>query len=118
MVEPNDPQNESFEEREERHRALKQIALFPGSVEEYEKFRGYKVEIIDTKQPDKGIQLDSLFDDRLQDADYRINNRRLGKLLVSEGVEALVNVVPGNFLSNSSYNSLRYGLPVKRKVTN
>lgn len=96
---------ESIEERQRRHELLKGIILFPGSVQEYERFRGYEVEIVDTQNlQDKGVRYGYLFDDALQDSENRINNRRLAKLLIQDNVEALVNV-----------SSSIYGLPVKRK---
>ena len=82
------------------------IVLFPGSVEEYEKFKRYEVEIIDTKSPDK-----SFFP-----FDYHYSELSIYEYLLDQGLEAIVNLrykgtpAAGESLGGSS----PYGLPVRK----
>ncbi len=91
---------------EELTERMKNISLFPGSVKEYEKFKGYEVEIIDTKSPDK-----SFFP-----FDYRYSELSIYESLLDQGLEAIVNLrykatpAAGESLGGSS----PYGLPVRK----
>ncbi len=102
----------------------RKIVLFPGSVAEYEAFRGYKVEIVDTKRIDKGINVDELeigdysspysLDKRV--IERRKTCREFIEYFLSQGVEALVNVrVVGKNVYLGDINSKKYGLPVRKK---
>ena len=78
------------------------VTLFPGSVEEYERFRGYDVEIVDTGRKGKFVF-----------ASER-DRSLLFQLIDADGVEALVNLAfvtePPPYRINEPY-----GLPVRRK---
>jgi len=119
-VEARQPDGETIEVRQERHKGLREITLFPGNIKEYEDFVGYKVEIVDLGIIDKGICFSELFDDFLQDSPRRIFNRDMGKKVIKEEIEALVNVSykasGGSWYGNGSVGGNAYGLPV-RKLT-
>ena len=100
------------------------LIIFPGSVVEYEKFKGYEVEICNNGRLDKGIDFNELTKsipptiDRVDQAKAHIS---FLELLLNERIEALVNV---NFITYCSpensgpYNFVRsktYGLPVRKK---
>lgn len=89
------------------------IRLFPGSQAEYERFRGYGVEVIDLKGIDFGV-----FARRINDEvfDFYYNGSRVGSDLAERGVEALVNVtrVLSGKHSLDEGNNNYYGLPVRK----
>ena len=110
-----DPRKEK--ERERGYvAAVNRIIVFPGSVVEYQAFRGYEVEIIDTERKDKGIFLVAELDNfKLH---FREKERELRNHLVDNGIEAMVNahywyIRAGEtgHLVNAGY----YGLPVRKK---
>lgn len=97
--------------------AVSSIAIFPGSVAEYQAFRGgYEVEIIDTGRRDKGIFLVAEQDNfklHFREKEWELRNH-----VVDNGIEAIVNahywyIRAGEtgHLVNSGY----YGLPVRKK---
>ncbi len=75
------------------------VTLFPGSVAEYERFRGYEVEIVDTGRQGKWVF-----------AGER-DRELLFALIDAHGVEALVNVA---LFPNNPHSEI-YGLPIRRK---
>jgi hypothetical protein len=90
---------------------LKQVIFTPESLEAYERRVGYAVEVIDTKERDKGVTFAKF------DRKYTLcGNKYLEKHLAESGIEALVD-------TNSSPHRDRdgdfvlyyYGLPVRRK---
>ncbi|HKZ34125.1 MAG TPA: hypothetical protein VJ142_02735 [Candidatus Nanoarchaeia archaeon] len=86
---------------------LESLVLFPGSVEEYERFRGYRVEIVDTARSNKSIF-------------YNDDKELVLHLIEQEGVEALVNASykPASFPTMTILPRVcpvLYGLPVRRK---
>lgn len=76
----------------------KEIYIFPGNKKEYEEFKGYKVEVIDTKRSGLGITYFEL-----------IQNPDFGEYLVKEGIEAIINA---RVQFSAAYNY--YGLPVRK----
>jgi len=80
------------------------VTLFPGSIEEYEKFKGYQVEIVDTGGKNKGIVWE-----RHGSSDRCL----LFQLINDDGVEALVNASRTMYHANSPASF--YGLPVRKK---
>ena len=87
--------------------------LFPGNIKEYEKFKGYNVEIVDTERPDKGMSLDLaiLETDNLRTINsYKEQHEFFGKML-AKGMEALVNLT---FESRNEACSIPYGLPIRK----
>src|SRR3989338_8186587 len=87
---------------EHNNTRIKQIILFPGSIEEYERFRGYGAEIVDTLRRDKGVYIGELKDfgvfpktpgELWSDSRSLITEKRnFIEHLLASGVEALVNV--------------------------
>ncbi|MFA6023404.1 MAG: hypothetical protein WC781_04935 [Candidatus Pacearchaeota archaeon] len=75
---------------------LSKVIIFPGSIEEYERFTGYKVEIINTLESDKGMEICN-------------PDTRTMRLIKEEGVEAIVNAY------TCPTEHVSYGLPVRRK---
>lgn len=56
----------------------KNIAIFTGGIDEYERFRGYKCEFIDTKRPEKYICIETM--------EYHLREE-----LMKESIEAIVD---------------------------
>lgn len=84
---------------------LEKLVLFPGSVEEYERFTIYPISIVDTGRADKGIC-----------PFYSEEERELAISLINEkDVEALVNVSFKTHSAGVQYPNCAYGLPVRRK---
>jgi len=94
-------EREIYQKERRDEELLGRVALFPGSVEEYQKFRGYEVEVVDTGGIDKGASFSNYNDRQL-----------LLNLVDKEGVEALVNFDPDK---SGHYRFGGYGLPVRRK---
>ena len=93
--------NKEDTEMEKLLQKASQIIYFPGNVEEYEKFRGYKVEIMDTEGCDKGVTARDLFIRYIGERKEIVDN------LLNNDLEALVNLV--------QLNDATYGLPVRKK---
>ena len=53
-------------EKERINNELAKIILFPGTREQYEEFKGYKVRIIDIGRRDKGVFFASVNEDHLR----------------------------------------------------
>ncbi len=91
---------------------LSKVRFFPGSVVEYETFVGYKVRIIDIGIRDIGV----LFGRTNEDIEYECYERfDRKKVLVEQGIEALVNcnyTLGGN---NMRFYHRLYGLPVRKE---
>ena len=89
---------------------MEKIILFPGNVTEYEKFKGYEVEILDTGQTDKSIYpFDCCFKEN--------KGLNLYKKMLDSGLEAIVNLRYKTFPSKDEKcpgRSELYGLPVKK----
>lgn len=110
-----DPRNEK--DREKRYiAAVGRITVFPGSVAEYQTFRGYEVEIIDTERKDKGTFLVAERDNfKLH---FREKERELRNHLIDQSIEALVNAHYWYIRAGETgqlVNSGYYGLPVRKK---
>ena len=91
--------------------AIEKLMLFPGSISDYEHFRGdYGVEVIDTKKGDKGVIVNYSMSSGLYIAD-----RDLRYHLVDEGIEAIVNTNISHSSSNGGARIVYYGLPVRKK---
>lgn len=103
------------------NKKLEGVVLFPGSVQEYEQFVGYKVDVINTQRKDKGVfqsQLHVLpysnyergvYTSQQIDAEYAFAQN-----LIDQGIEGIVNVT---FQANGNMdvtNSRMYGLPVRK----
>ncbi len=87
------------------------IAVFPGSIAEYESWRNYAVDIIDTQRNDKGIRLTVTE----QGEGYLLAPEPTIDLLVENGVEAIVNAVRTSHYRKTQAEQDYYGLPVRRK---
>ena len=106
-------------ERERKYEeAVSRILFFPGSIAEYELFRGYEVQIIDTQSECKGV-----FMARGDGSNY-IQNKELRNHLIDKNIEAIVNDTfypfVGQVLNYDSFypfigKVLHYGLPVCKK---
>ncbi len=107
----NKLQKEKMVEDEVKYKeALSRIILFPGSIEEFKKFRGYSsVRVIDTMREDKGF---ALAKDKIKGV--YAPNEELGKYMVDNGIEAIVNVNDTLSPSQSATIRLVYGLPVRK----
>ncbi len=104
------------------NREVRKIILFPGSVQEYEKFKGYEVEIYDTGKSNKGL----VYEDLISFKDVHVSDlERLEQIekLIENGVEALVNINfkvigGGQWSPNGTIcagGGNYYGLPVRKK---
>lgn len=89
--------------------ALSKIILFPGNMEEYKRFKGYPVKVIDTTREDKGF---ALAKDKIKGV--YAPNEELGRYMVDNGIEAIVNANDTLSQSQSATTRLIYGLPVRR----
>ena len=93
-------------EREQKYkRAVDKIVIFPGSVAEYERLRGYEVEIIDTQSECKGVFMSR------GDGSNNIKDKELRNYLIDKNIEAIVNDTFYPFIGEV----LHYGLPVRKK---
>jgi hypothetical protein len=112
----DDPAQTSNEDQRNREEAeldakLKSVRFFPGSKEEYELLCGYSVVIIDTHLRDMGV----LFGKVNNESDYELyGSFDLKKMLIEQGIEAIINCnysLGGNNLV--SYHR-KYGLPITK----
>jgi len=88
--------------------SLKPITIFPGTKLEYEEFVGYKVEIINTDSPNKGVHI-------IETGNPSISSSKL------KNIEAIVNAIiksPSKMSGVDLIPGIYYGLPVKKKQTN
>ena len=97
-------QNLEGDIEKEKQNYLDSIVFFPGSVQEYEKMRGYSVKIVDLGFRDKGI---SFYDDG---NNWRIDvpgmNSKKFEKVIENNIEAIVNC---------QYSGrIKYGLPVAK----
>lgn len=103
---------EEQQERERKYRiVVSEIAVFPGSIKEYEIWKGYAIDIIDTMRHDKGIRLTI-------DEEGKVLIRSSGNtidLVVASNVEAIVNAVRTSHYRKPQTEQDYYGLPVRRK---
>lgn len=81
---------------------LSKVIITPENQESYERRVGYVVEVVDTKNQNKGVII--------YDSDFYIDFE-LKRILVEGGVEAIVET---NY-SKPEYGQRFYGLPVRRK---
>ncbi len=102
---------EKKEQERKRYEVIPHIAVFPGSIAEYESWRKYTVEIINTQRNDKGIRL-TLTE---QGEVYLRAPEPTIDLLVENGVEAIVNAVRTPHYRKTQAEQDYYGLPVRRK---
>lgn len=104
----------------------KKVILFPGNIEEYERFRNYKVEIIDPDPNnfDKRVFYESLTSLPItiqyskENINYLIKKNFLIKNLLDNNIEALVNLgqisVGDSKYGFGQVDSHPYGLPVRK----
>ena len=86
------------DEKTKGRKKIDELILFPGSVDEYKRFRGYDIEIVDTGGSEKYLHyMPGWFAGDLTE-----------RLMNEKGVEALVNLA----MDNKGYS---FGLPVRRK---
>jgi len=110
---------EKINKKEQRLEELLENAIyFPGDLEEYENYVGYKCEIIDTNYNSKIIEFERIpstisrgitFDSDIniiEGFNPKINYQRLEALIYYRSYE-------GTFLSSSKYSS---GMPVRKKI--
>lgn len=125
--------NSALNHYEKLARELKKsIIVFPGNVIEYERFRGYKTEIVDLDphNPDKRFFYNRILEcihrpayDNSCDALMIIRNRieegiKFLDHIKNEGIEALVNITyyPERFVKEGWFDMGKdiYGLPVRK----
>ncbi|MEK6964061.1 MAG: hypothetical protein AABX70_06525 [Nanoarchaeota archaeon] len=138
LKETKERERRELRERREsldRLNALTKVYLFPGSIDEYERFRGYKagsVIVLDTASQNKGVRLRTgvpkyaepyagfwagVYSPPKEPPKllHRINNddTDLEERLLREGMEAIVNASPVRWEGDLCY--AYYGLPVAKK---
>ena len=92
--------------REQKYeKAVHKIVIFPGSVVEYERLRGYEVQIIDSQSECKGVFMVR------NNGSNKIANKKHRDYLIDNNIEAIVNDTFYPFIGEI----LHYGLPVRKK---
>lgn len=99
--------DEEKERKRKREEMLRGVVLFPGTIKEYELFRGYEVEIINTLRKDKGV---TFINEKMKD-------KELACHLAQEGIEAIVNATVSYTTAGGGGigSKDQYGLPVRRR---
>ena len=108
-------QKEWETKQKEINKKLEKVRLFPESKEEYEKFVGYKVEIIDTGNKNLGVSFHQYTIEKVYQCDETFKRK---KQLLDNGIEALVNCKKSydsiSCFGGGQYTPVYYGLPVKK----
>ncbi len=102
---------EDIEDKYEK--ALNNLVIFPGSIEEYKEFSrlGGLLQVIDTMKQDKGLILKNTIPPQYVNYRNRFHplDEELFKYLVDNGIEAIVN-------ARYEHTDTVYGLPVRRRI--
>jgi len=101
LTEERLPFNESSWSQSHRNQ-LKKLIVYPGSIEEYEKFRGHEVEVIDT-----GLNNKCFYFDREGFCPLVFDS------LFKNDIEAIVHAHVTS-IGSSTDRCIIYGLPVKK----
>ena len=102
---------------------VKDIVIFPGDLNEYERVKGYRVEVIDTEEEDKGfLIIKNVRHEGPKFEDVFPANKYLARSLIALGMEAIVST-SHNFNAQRYRNTgahdyiiTYYGLPVRKVV--
>lgn len=99
-------------EKERKYKeAVRRIIIWPESKSEYQIFKGYEVEVVDTGREDKGVYIRAA--NRAE-----ISNLELRNHLMYNGVEAIVNAQYWYAEVGKRVDFVGegyYGLPVRKK---